>query len=91
MEKIDVIRLKEKLKRCQEVSLEEVDISTIKDISELKISKRKSSNERILDFINSVGNPYIFKIGDKLVQIEFTNNNRTADECITNVIRSIYQ
>lgn len=91
MEKIDVIRLKEKLKRCQEVSLEEIDISTIKDISELKISKRKSSNERILDFINSVDNPYIFKIGDKLVQIEFTNNNRTADECITNVIRSIYQ
>lgn len=83
--------LKERLEKCRKVNIEDVNINEIEDISNIKINKRKNINDRILDFLNKTTNPYVFKINDRLVKIEFSNNNKTADTCITNVIKSIYR
>lgn len=91
MSNIDVVRLKEKVEKCRNISFDDVDIAKLKDISEMRISKKKSSKERILDFLNTVENPYIFKVNNILVKIEFSNNNKSAEESITNVIKSLYK
>lgn len=91
MNKIDIENLQQKLERCKNMCIDEVDENEIEDISKININKRKSSKDRILDFLNSVSNPYIFKVNGKLVKIEFSNNTRTAESCITNVIKSIYE
>lgn len=91
MSKIDIEKLEQKLERCKNICIDEVDKNEIEDISKININKRKSSKDRILDFLNSVSNPYIFKVNGKLVKIEFSNNTRTAESCITNVIKSIYE
>ena len=57
--KID--KLKEKLDKFENTSLSEVNINEVDEITDIKINKRKSSNERILDFLNTVKNPYVFK------------------------------
>lgn len=46
---------------------------------------------RIIDFISKTKNPYIFKVNGKLVKIEFSDNNKTIEESVTNVIKSIYK
>lgn len=91
MNNIDIDKLQMKMDKCKNLSFDDIDINKVKDLSEIKINRRKSSNERILDFLNSVEYPYIFKVGGKLVKIEFSKNDKTAEECITNVIKSIYQ
>ncbi len=91
MSKIEIEKLEQKLERCKNICIDEVDKNEIEDISKININKRKSSKDRILDFLNSVSNPYIFKVNGKLVKIEFSNNTRTAESCITNVIKSIYE
>ena len=88
---MDIEKLEQKLERCKNICIDEVDKNEIEDISKININKRKSSKDRILDFLNSVSNPYIFKVNGKLVKIEFSNNTRTAESCITNVIKSIYE
>ncbi len=91
MNKRDIEALSEKLKRCREIPLDEVNPDDVDEITDIKIDKRKSSNERILDFLNKVKNPYIFKVKGKLVRIRFSDTDKTADDCLTNVLKNLYR
>lgn len=83
--------LKEKLDRCKKIKLEDIDPNDVDEITDIKIDKRKSSNERILDFLNKTKNPYIFKVNGTLVRIGFSETNRTADDCLTSVLKNLYR
>mgnify|MGYP003483833885 CR=1 FL=1 len=91
MEKYNVKELEEKIKRCKKIEVNEVNINDVDDLSEVKISRKKSKEEKILDFISKTKNPYIFKVDGKLVKLEFTDNGTTAEDAIINVIKSIYK
>ena len=91
MKKYNIKELGEKLKICKDIDLSEVDIDEVDDLNEIRISRRKSKEERIIDFINKTKNPYIFNVNGRLVKLEFTNNGRKAEDAITNVIKSIYK
>ena len=59
-----------KINKCKNKSLDELNIDELDDISNIKIDKRKSSNERLLDFLSKTKNPYAFKINGKIVKID---------------------
>ena len=81
-----------KLKEYKEMNINEIDKDKISDISEINISRRKSSKQRILDFLNEIENPYFFKVADTVVQIGFSDDsNLTADDCLFNVLKDIYR
>ena len=61
------------------------------ELSSFKIDKIKSSNERILDFLTKVKNPYVFKVNGKLVRMSFSENGPTADDCLTRVLENLYR
>ena len=87
--KID--KLKETLKKYENIPLSEININEVDEITDIKVNKRKSSNDRILDFLNTVKNPYVFKHNGKLVRIGFSDTDKTADECLTNVLKNLYR
>ncbi len=60
--KYNIEEIKEKLDRCKNMKLEDVTLDDVDEISSIKIDRRKSSEERILDFLTKVKNPYIFSI-----------------------------
>ena len=87
--KID--KLKQKLEKYENIPLSEIDINEVDEITDIKINRRKSSEERILDFLNTVKNPYVFKVNGKLVKISFSDTEKTADDCLTNVLKNLYR
>jgi len=89
--KCNIKKLEEKLERCKNIKLEDINLDDVDEISSIKIDRRKPNNERILDFLTQVKNPYIFKVNGKLVKLEFSDNETNAEEAITNVIKSIYK
>lgn len=89
--KYNIKELEEKINRCKNMKLEEINPDNIDEISSIKIDRRKSSNERILDFLTQVKNPYVFKVNGKLVRFSFSENGPTADECLTNVLKNLYR
>ena len=92
MYKYNIKELEEKLNICRNMKLEDVSLEDVDEISSIKIDRRKPSNERILDFIAKVKNPYIFKVNGKLVRISFSKNtDLTADDCLTKVIENLYR
>lgn len=91
MSNYNIEELENKIKRCKKISINEVDIEELDELSEIKVSKKKKGNERILEFIKNISNPYMFKVKDKIVKVEFTNNGVSAEDSITNIISSIYK
>ena len=62
------------------------------EITDIKIDRRKPSEERILDFIMKTKNPYIFKVNGKLVRIRFSKNtDLTADDCLTKILENLHR
>ena len=59
MKKYNIKELEEKLKGCKDIDLSEVDIDEVNDLDKIKISRKKSKEERIIDFINKTKNPYV--------------------------------
>ena len=90
-DKYNLKELEEKLDKCKNMKLEDVALDDVDEISSIKIDRRKSSNERILDFIMKVKNPYIFKVNGKLVRIRFSDTDKTAEDCLTNVLNNFYR
>ena len=88
MNKYNIEEIKEKLERCRNVNINDVSLDDVDEISSIKIDRRKPSNERILDFIVKIKNPYIFKVNGKLVRISFSDTDKTAEDCLTNVLKN---
>ncbi len=59
MNKYNIEEIKEKLERCRNMKLEDVTLEDVDEITDIKIDRRKSSEERILDFIMKTKHPYI--------------------------------
>ena len=91
MKKHNIKKLEEKLKSCKDIDLSEVSMDDVDELSEIKISRKKSKQEKILDFISKTKNPYIFKVNGKLVKLEFADNVKDGEDAITNILKSIYK
>ena len=96
MDKYNIEEIKEKLERCksmklEDVTLDDVDVENVDVITSIKIDRRKPSEERILDFLTKVKNPYIFKVNGKLVRIRFSDTDKTAEDCLTRVLENLYR
>ncbi len=90
MNKYNIKELAEKLERCRKVKFDDAKLEDVDEITDIKIDRKKTSNERILDFIMKAKNPYIFKVNGKLVRIRFSDTDKTAEECLTNVLKNLY-
>jgi len=75
MYKYNIEELREKLERCRNVNFDDVELKDVDEITDIKIDRRKPSNERILEFIIKAKNQYIFKVNGKLVRIRFSENS----------------
>lgn len=43
--------------------------------------------EKIMKYINNTETPYILKIGDMVVEIEYSDNKKTFNECMVNILK----
>lgn len=81
-----------RINKYKNMDISEVNKDSIIDINEIKITRKKSSKHRILDFLNEVENPYFFKVDGKIVQIAFNEEAEvSADDCLYNVLKDIYR
>ena len=91
MKKYDIERIIEKVEKYNDMDLNDVNPDDIPDINGIKIDRRKPKEERMLDFLSQVENPYVFKVNGRLVQIGFDDNGKPAEDCLTNVLKDLYR
>lgn len=67
------------LNQCRNTSIMSCDLSSLVDLRDVKIDTTKSVRERIDSFMNQVRNPYLFKVDDVIVKVNFGNERPVTD------------
>lgn len=71
--------------RCADI--EHCVLPDLIDISNLQVNHNLSVNERITQFISDVGNPYLFRVDDIAVKVEYSDQNVSLQERLTRLMR----
>ena len=78
----------EQIKAMQNVDIRTVDPAGLRDIREVKVNTDLPNQERILDFIRQIGNPYCYRHGKYVVKVSFTDTDVTLEDRMLSYIRS---
>ena len=71
----------------QNVDIRTVELETLRDIRDVKINTDLPKQERILDFIRQIGNPYCYRHGKYVVKVSFTDTDVTLEDRLLSYIR----
>jgi hypothetical protein len=63
-----------------------VDLSELVDICSVKIDKNLSYEERVVEYVRQIKNPYHFKCGKYSIKVSFNKNGPSFDECLRNLL-----
>lgn len=66
-----------------------VDKNTLVDIESIQINMELPREERIVDFIEQIKNPYLFRCGDLVVQSVFSDSGVTLTERLKQYLRNV--
>jgi len=77
------------LDAMKNVDIRKVDPNSLVDIKEVTINTELPKNERILDFIQQIKNPYCYKCGDTIIKVTFAETNVTLEDKIESYLKSL--
>ena len=78
---------REELDKMKEVDIRTVDPDTLMDIDDVKINMDLPCEERILDYIRQIKNPYCYRCKGMVVKISFSGKRRFED-CLKAILDS---
>lgn len=78
----------ENLDTMRSVDVRTVDPTTLRDIRDVKINTELPKEERILDFIRQIGNPYCYRHGKYVVKVSYADTDVTLEQRLVNYMRA---
>lgn len=76
----------EDLQKMRETSMEEVDQGNLVDLKQIKIDKSLPVPERVVDYIRQIHNPYLFKVDNVVVKLNFKEGGSSCQEALYGMI-----
>lgn len=71
----------------KQVDVRTVNPDTLVDIGDIKVNTKLPKEERILDFIRQIGNPYCYRCGKVVVKISFNDTGATLEDRMESFLR----
>ncbi|MBR1483476.1 MAG: hypothetical protein IJ598_10990 [Ruminococcus sp.] len=59
------------------------DKAKLIDLSGVQINTQKSSAERVSDYLEQLKNPYLFRVGDIAVRVEYCGEKTLSDSLVS--------
>ena len=78
----------EKLKALQNESITHCNKADLVDLNSIVIDTDKSKEERMLDFLCQIKNPYLFKVGDIAVKVVYSKKSLTLQQQMESLVRA---
>ena len=82
------IYTKEEIEAMKNIDVRTVDINTLRDIRDVQVNTDLPKEERVLDFIRQIGNPYCYRHGKYVVKISFADTDVTLEQRMLAYLRS---
>lgn len=80
---------KDELRKLSAVSICDCDKTAIADLCEVPVDNALPVNEKMDSFFRQIRNPYLFKVGDVVVKVEFGGKCEFSD-AIEKIIENNY-
>jgi len=77
------------LEAMRNIDIRSVDATTLVDIRNVKINTSLPQQERILDFISQIKNPYLYKCGKMVVKVSFAETEVTIEDKLESYLLSL--
>ena len=79
---------REALEQMKAVDIRTVNPETLRDIRDVHINTALPKRERMLDFIQQIGNPYCYRHGKYVVKVSFADSDVTLEQLMLTYLRS---
>jgi len=66
-----------------------VDADTLVDIRDVRVNADLPKQERLLDFISQIKNPYCYKCGKAVVKVSFAETEATLEDRLESYLLSL--
>ena len=66
--------------------LKNIDTNELVDIRSISVDKNLTKQERIIEFIRQIKDPYRFKCGKFTVTARFAESGATLEECLQRIM-----
>ena len=66
----------------------EEHIYDLVDIQDVEINHNQPKEQRIMQYINDIKDPYCFKVDDTVIRVEFSDTTLTLQDVLSNYIKS---
>ena len=77
------------LQEMRDIDIRTVDVGLLVDIKDVQINTSLPRDERVLDFLTQIKNPYCFKVGKAAVKISFSDTEATVEDCLERYLLSL--
>ena len=78
----------EEYKKMLAMDFSDVKLEELADISKIRVDKELTLEERKMQYLKKVGNPYMVRIGNMKVKVRFTGNI-SFNEAFENMLLSV--
>jgi hypothetical protein len=75
--------------QMRDIDIRSVDPDVLIDIKDVQINTSLSRDERMLDYLEQIKNPYCFKVGKAAVKISFADTEATVEDCLERYLLSL--
>ena len=80
--------MRKEIEEMKQLSIKECDKEQLTDLSSIEIDREKSRQERMLDYLRQVKNPYYFRVGDVAVRLVFDEDGRSFQQCMEELVQA---
>lgn len=85
METLDKFNLEE----MKNIDIRTVDRDSLVDINDVKIDMNLPREERLIEFIRQIKNPYCYRCGKVVVKISFADTEVTLEDRLISYLKSL--
>lgn len=85
METLDKFNLEE----MKNIDIRTVDRDSLVDINDVKINMNLPREERLIEFIRQIKNPYCYRCGKVVVKISFADTEVTLEDRLISYLKSL--
>lgn len=64
-------------------------LDSLVDIRDVKIDRSMSVEDRMKSYVEQIKNPYMFKVGNKVVRVSYANTQATINDNFVNLLASM--
>lgn len=84
-----VVMTADEYRKLLEVDFADVKLEDMPDLAKIQIDSLLPQEQRQIQYLNKVKNPYMVRIGNMKIKVRFANNGISMDEAFKNLLLNV--